>query len=217
MSYRSARHCGHQLDVLLDLVDGVAVTSPIVSGVLSYHHSHNMTVGGSKGSISGNHAMGPADLLLAVGTRAVCQSGICSSTGWPTAPGAPSSCSTTGRMGAISTLQRDQYGQGCEHATWDHVPVDYVAWARSVAGVAAFWGARAPLTSPTPRRIPAVRRPFPTARACLLGGRPSRWPRCLGALERRQLGGGHAGRAPRDRLVSPFSIAVGPSTAQTNE
>jgi 3D-(3,5/4)-trihydroxycyclohexane-1,2-dione acylhydrolase (decyclizing) len=44
------------------------------------------------------------------------------------------------RMGAISTLQREQYGQGCEHATWDHVPVDYVMWARSVTGVAAFWG-----------------------------------------------------------------------------
>ena len=44
------------------------------------------------------------------------------------------------RMGAISTLQREHYGPGHEHATWDHVPVDYVALAGAVAGVAAFWG-----------------------------------------------------------------------------
>ena len=37
------------------------------------------------------------------------------------------------RMGAISGLQRAQYG--CDFATHDGVEVDYVAWARSVAGV----------------------------------------------------------------------------------
>jgi 3D-(3,5/4)-trihydroxycyclohexane-1,2-dione acylhydrolase (decyclizing) len=41
-----------------------------------------MHVGGSKGSISGNHAMANATLLLAVGTRAVCQSD-CSGVGYP--------------------------------------------------------------------------------------------------------------------------------------
>jgi 3D-(3,5/4)-trihydroxycyclohexane-1,2-dione acylhydrolase (decyclizing) len=323
-----ARHAGRQLASLLDLVDGVAVTSPLVSGVLPYHHPRNMTVGGSKGSISGNHAMEEADLLLAIGTRAVCQSDS-SRTGYPRvqqvvninadidaathyqrttalvgdavatldrlidevqrqagagtsarppASGAPSAwlatcqakklewdhfkglrygcpglydevwgtlvlsqpaaikvvtdmakqhdvvcffdagdvqangfqvveddrpgltftetgasymgfavsavlataavrdpanrfraMAVTGdgsftmnpqvlidgaahgakgvivlldnrRMGAISTLQREHYGPGCEHATWDHVAVDYVAWGRSVEGVAAFWG-----------------------------------------------------------------------------
>lgn len=77
-----ARDCGPQLEALLDLADGVAVTSPIVSGVLPYDHPRNMTVGGSKGSISGNFAMEQADLLLAVGTRAVCQSDS-SRTGYP--------------------------------------------------------------------------------------------------------------------------------------
>jgi 3D-(3,5/4)-trihydroxycyclohexane-1,2-dione acylhydrolase (decyclizing) len=323
-----ARHAGAQIDHLLDLVDGVAVTSPLVSGVLPYHHPRNMTVGGSKGSIGGNYAMEEADLLLAIGTRAVCQSDS-SRTGYPRvqhvvninagtdaamhyqrttalvgdavatldrlieevrrqsagrgqagprADGTPSvwlaacqakkrewegfkalrygcpnlyddvwrahvlsqptaikvvtdmarkrdvvaffdagdvqangfqvveddrlgrtftetgasymgfavsavlataavhgpaqkfrAMAVTGdgsftmnpqvlidgvahgaqgcivlldnrRMGAISTLQRDHYGPGGEHATWDHVPVDYVAWARSVEGVAAFWG-----------------------------------------------------------------------------
>ncbi len=76
------RNCGPRIKELLDLVDGVAVTSPIVSGVLAYHDARNMTVGGSKGSISGNFAMEQADLLVAIGTRAVCQSDS-SRTGYP--------------------------------------------------------------------------------------------------------------------------------------
>jgi 3D-(3,5/4)-trihydroxycyclohexane-1,2-dione acylhydrolase (decyclizing) len=43
-----------------------------------------MHVGGSKGSICGNFAMEQADLLIAIGTRAVCQSD-CSGTGYPNA------------------------------------------------------------------------------------------------------------------------------------
>ncbi|MBW2257949.1 MAG: thiamine pyrophosphate-binding protein, partial [Deltaproteobacteria bacterium] len=31
---------------------------------------------------------------------------------------------------------------GTDHVTWDNVAVDYLAWARSVAGVAAFDGGR---------------------------------------------------------------------------
>jgi 3D-(3,5/4)-trihydroxycyclohexane-1,2-dione acylhydrolase (decyclizing) len=44
------------------------------------------------------------------------------------------------RMGAISSLQRAQYGT--DFATADAVAVDYVAWARAVPGVAAFDGGR---------------------------------------------------------------------------
>lgn len=77
-----SRDCAGQLDELLELVDGVAVTAPHVSGVLPYDHPRNMTVGGSKGSISGNFAMDEADVLLAIGTRAVCQSDS-SRTGYP--------------------------------------------------------------------------------------------------------------------------------------
>ncbi|MBN1636003.1 MAG: thiamine pyrophosphate-binding protein, partial [Deltaproteobacteria bacterium] len=62
--------------------DGVAVTSPLVSGVIPFDHARNMTVGGSKGSLSGNYAMEEANLLVAVGTRSVCQSD-CSRTGYP--------------------------------------------------------------------------------------------------------------------------------------
>jgi 3D-(3,5/4)-trihydroxycyclohexane-1,2-dione acylhydrolase (decyclizing) len=50
--------------------------------VIPYDHPRNMAVGGSKGSISGNYAMENADLLVAIGTRFVCQSD-CSRTGYP--------------------------------------------------------------------------------------------------------------------------------------
>ena len=77
-----ARSTGPELLEFLELADAVAVTSPLVSGVIPYQHPRNMTVGGSKGSISGNFAMENADLLVAVGSRFVCQSD-CSRTGYP--------------------------------------------------------------------------------------------------------------------------------------
>jgi 3D-(3,5/4)-trihydroxycyclohexane-1,2-dione acylhydrolase (decyclizing) len=77
-----ARWCGPELADLLELVDGVLVHTPIASGALPSSNPRNMGVGGSKGSINGNYAMEHADLLIAVGTRAVCQSD-CSRTGYP--------------------------------------------------------------------------------------------------------------------------------------
>jgi len=77
-----AKGAGAELLEFLDAVDAVAVLSPLVSGVIPYEHERNMTVGGSKGSICGNYAMENADLLVAVGTRFVCQSD-CSRTGYP--------------------------------------------------------------------------------------------------------------------------------------
>lgn len=67
---------------LAELTDAVVVHTPRASGVLPHDHPRNMGVGGSKGSICGNHAMTEADTLLTVGTRAVCQSD-CSRTGYP--------------------------------------------------------------------------------------------------------------------------------------
>jgi 3D-(3,5/4)-trihydroxycyclohexane-1,2-dione acylhydrolase (decyclizing) len=60
----------------------VLVHTPIATGCIFYSHPQNMGVGGSKGSLSGNYAMENADLLIAIGTRAVCQSD-CSRTGYP--------------------------------------------------------------------------------------------------------------------------------------
>jgi 3D-(3,5/4)-trihydroxycyclohexane-1,2-dione acylhydrolase (decyclizing) len=73
---------GDALLTLLELVDGAAVLTPIATGAVPYSHPRCMGVGGSKGSICGNAAMDEADLLIAIGTRAVCQSDS-SRTGYP--------------------------------------------------------------------------------------------------------------------------------------
>ncbi len=69
-----SREAGDELIALAELADGVIITSPIATGVVPYNYERNMTVAGSKGSICGNFAMETADLLVAVGSRSVCQS-----------------------------------------------------------------------------------------------------------------------------------------------
>lgn len=69
-----AKGAGNEIEELLELADGVAVVSPLSSGVIPFSNQRNMTVGGSKGSLCGNYAMEQADLLVAIGTRFVCQS-----------------------------------------------------------------------------------------------------------------------------------------------
>jgi 3D-(3,5/4)-trihydroxycyclohexane-1,2-dione acylhydrolase (decyclizing) len=76
------RGAGPELTDLLARAGGVLVHTPIATGCIPYAHPQNMTVGGSKGSLCGNYAMQQADLLIAVGTRTVCQSD-CSRTGYP--------------------------------------------------------------------------------------------------------------------------------------
>jgi len=76
------RDAGSELILFLELSGGVLVYTPIASGCIPYLHPRNMSVGGSKGSLPGNYAMQHADLLVAVGTRAVCQSDS-SRTGYP--------------------------------------------------------------------------------------------------------------------------------------
>jgi 3D-(3,5/4)-trihydroxycyclohexane-1,2-dione acylhydrolase (decyclizing) len=71
---------------LAERIGAVVVQSPGSTGVLPDAHPQNMHVGGSKGSISGNYAMENADLLIAMGTRAVCQAD-CSGVGYPNAQG----------------------------------------------------------------------------------------------------------------------------------
>ena len=60
------------------------VLSPGSTGVLPDAHAQNMHVGGSKGSISGNFAMAEAELLIVIGSRAVCQAD-CSGIGYKNA------------------------------------------------------------------------------------------------------------------------------------
>jgi 3D-(3,5/4)-trihydroxycyclohexane-1,2-dione acylhydrolase (decyclizing) len=77
-----ARQAGSEILEFLDEIDAVAITAPIALGVIPDNHPRNMTIGGSKGTISGNYAMENADLLVVIGSRAVCQSD-CSRTGYP--------------------------------------------------------------------------------------------------------------------------------------
>ena len=69
---------------LAERIGAAVVLSPGSTGVLPDDHSQNMHVGGSKGSISGNYAMENAKLLIAIGTRGVCQAD-CSGVGYPAA------------------------------------------------------------------------------------------------------------------------------------
>ncbi len=78
------RKFAERIRALAERINAVVVLSPGSLGVLPDRHPLNMHVGGSKGSISGNHAMSEASLLLAIGTRAVCQSD-CSGIGYPKA------------------------------------------------------------------------------------------------------------------------------------
>jgi 3D-(3,5/4)-trihydroxycyclohexane-1,2-dione acylhydrolase (decyclizing) len=74
---------GHDAAVrrLAEAAGAAVVLSPGSTGVLPDAHAQNMHVGGSKGSISGNYAMGEAELLIVIGSRAVCQAD-CSGIGY---------------------------------------------------------------------------------------------------------------------------------------
>ncbi len=76
------RRFANDIRRLAEAAGAAVVLSPGSVGVLPNAHAQNMHVGGSKGSISGNFAMENATLLIAVGTRAVCQSD-CSGVGYP--------------------------------------------------------------------------------------------------------------------------------------
>lgn len=67
---------------LAEAAGALVVTSPGASGVMPADHPQAMCVGGSKGSISGNWVMDEAELLIVIGSRAVCQAD-CSGIGWP--------------------------------------------------------------------------------------------------------------------------------------
>ena len=79
---RGGKGAGRELAELAEILNGFFVMSPSSLGIIPSSTSRNMGVGGSKGSISGNYAMENAEVLIVVGTRAVCQSD-CSRTGYP--------------------------------------------------------------------------------------------------------------------------------------
>lgn len=77
---------GHDAAVrrLAEAAGASVVLSPGSTGILPDAHPQNMHVGGSKGSISGNYAMAEAELLIVIGSRAVCQAD-CSGIGYKNA------------------------------------------------------------------------------------------------------------------------------------
>lgn len=79
-----ARGHDEAVRTLAERIGATVVLSPGSTGVLPDDHPQNMHVGGSKGSICGNYAMENADLLIAIGTRGVCQAD-CSGVGYPNA------------------------------------------------------------------------------------------------------------------------------------
>ncbi len=79
-----ARGCGDEIIQLAGLLDAAIVSGAGSMGIVPYSEPRYMTVGGSKGSISGNFAMNEADLVIVIGARAVCQ-WDCSGTAWKNA------------------------------------------------------------------------------------------------------------------------------------
>jgi len=77
---------GHDAAVrrLAEAAGAAVVLSPGSTGVMADGHPQNMHVGGSKGSISGNYAMAEAELVVVIGSRAVCQAD-CSGIGYKNA------------------------------------------------------------------------------------------------------------------------------------
>lgn len=77
---------GHDAAIrkLAEAAGAAVVLSPGSTGVLPDAHPQNMHVGGSKGSISGNFAMANAELVIVIGSRAVCQAD-CSGIGYKAA------------------------------------------------------------------------------------------------------------------------------------
>lgn len=77
---------GHDAAIrrLAKAANAAVVLSPGSTGVLADNDPKNMHVGGSKGSLSGNYAMSHADLVIVIGSRAVCQAD-CSGIGYKSA------------------------------------------------------------------------------------------------------------------------------------
>jgi 3D-(3,5/4)-trihydroxycyclohexane-1,2-dione acylhydrolase (decyclizing) len=77
---------GHDAAIrrLAEAAGAAVALSPGSTGVLPDAHPQNMHVGGSKGSISGNYAMSNAELVIVIGSRAVCQAD-CSGIGYKSA------------------------------------------------------------------------------------------------------------------------------------
>ncbi len=157
---------------LAERIGAAVVLSPGSTGVLPDSHPQNMHVGGSKGSISGNFAMENADLLIAIGTRGVCQAD-CSGVGYPNAKAVINIngdlndlmhyANTIGLAGNISTVIGRLLDEIAASNAVD--PAAKAGWLAETAARKAVWSAfkaerfaAAPLADPVWRR-PALVQP----------------------------------------------------------
>ena len=67
-----SRGCGKEIAELAELLDAAIVSGARCSGIVPYSNPKFMSVGGSKGSISGNYCIN-GDLVVVTGARGVCQ------------------------------------------------------------------------------------------------------------------------------------------------
>lgn len=77
-----ARPFAAQVRRLAELAGAAVLLSPGSTGLLPDDHPQNLHVAGSKGSVSGNFGMEQCELLIVIGSRAVCQAD-CSGIGYP--------------------------------------------------------------------------------------------------------------------------------------
>jgi 3D-(3,5/4)-trihydroxycyclohexane-1,2-dione acylhydrolase (decyclizing) len=139
---------GHDAAIrkLVEAAGAVAVLSPGSTGVMPDGHAQNMHVGGSKGSISGNHAMAEAELLIVIGSRAVCQAD-CSGIGYKNAQAVINingdladalhynkTIALVGDISAVADRLTAQLGKSRTHASKS-------AWLKACAEKKAEWSA----------------------------------------------------------------------------
>lgn len=79
-----SRGCGAEIVELANLLDAAIISGAGSPGVVPYSEPRCVSIGGTKGSIAGNYCMNEADLVVVIGTRAVCQ-WDCSGTAWKNA------------------------------------------------------------------------------------------------------------------------------------
>ena len=126
-----------QIRRLAEAAGAAVVLSPGSTGVLPDAHPQNMHVGGSKGSISGNFAMANAELVIVIGSRAVCQAD-CSGIGYKSAKARHQHQRRSRRRAALQ--QHDRAGgrhrrrdrAACAHLTG--ASANKAEWLKACAG-----------------------------------------------------------------------------------
>ena len=135
-----ARAAAAEVRRLAERTGAAVVLSPGSTGVLPDAHPQNMHVGGAKGSISGNYAMGEADLVIMIGSRGVCQAD-CSGVGYPTARAV---ININGDFGDLAHYANTvglagDVGAVIERLIATVEPVDRKAWMDACAASKAAW------------------------------------------------------------------------------